>query len=172
MDRLRTQESRSHDHPVAQDEIINIEMMAIDLPAPGFGVGRLPHNAYPIEIFTVFCESSRHFHDGLIESHDIARGLKSLGTQALSEHRKGAIALRIGHFKERHAVTHQRRMDIAPSTPLDRIDREESFRALLRAERAEKVFGRLFDGTGWHTCLLDRKETGDCRSVGGNSLKR
>src|SRR5262245_37978438 len=146
-------------------------MVAIDLPAPGFFGGRLPHNAYPIKIFAVFRESPRHFHDGLIETHDVARGLKSLGAQTLSEHRKCAIALRIGHFKERHPVAHQSRMDITPSTPLDRIDREESFRALFGIERAEKVFGCLFNGARWHTCLLDREETGDHSSVGSNSLE-
>src|SRR5262245_10510446 len=62
-------------------------------------------------------------------------------------------------------------MDITPSTPLDRIDREESFRALFEVERTEKFLGCLFNGVRGHTCLLDREETRDYGAVGGNSLK-
>src|SRR5262245_43412779 len=62
-------------------------------------------------------------------------------------------------------------MDIAPSTPFDRIDREKSFRPLFGVERAEKIFGCFFDGACRHTRLLDRKEARDYGSVGGNALK-
>src|SRR5262245_13512051 len=107
-------------------------MMAVDLPAPGLDGRRLPHDAHPIEILTVLRQSPGHFHDGLVETHDVARGLKSLGAQALSKHRKSTVALGIAHLKERHSMAHQRGMDVTPSTPFDRVHREESFQALLR----------------------------------------
>src|SRR5262245_49149901 len=100
-------------------------MMAVDLPAPGLGGRRLPHNAHPIEILTVLGESPRHFHYGLIEAHDVTRSLKSLGAQALSHERKSPVALGIGHFKKRHSMAHQRGMNVTPSSPLDCVHREE-----------------------------------------------
>ena len=68
-------------------------------------------------------------------------------------------------------MAHQRGMDVTPSTPLDRIHREESFRALFRTQRAEKVFGGYLNGSGWHAGLFNREKTGNHGSVGSNSLK-
>src|SRR5262245_1563715 len=127
MDRLRAQKGRSHHHLIAKDKVVDDQVMAVDLPAPGFGGGRLPHNTHPIEILTVLRESTGHFHDRLIETHDVARGLKSLGAQALSEHRESTVALSIAHLEKRHAMAHQRGMDVTPSAPFDCIYREEGF---------------------------------------------
>jgi len=54
--------------------------------------------------------------------------LKAAGAQALAEQRERALPLGRAHLVERHAVAHEKRMDVTPPSPHVALEREERCR--------------------------------------------
>jgi hypothetical protein len=157
MHRLGAEKCRRHRHLTAEHEKIDVQMMTVDLPAPGLFFGGCAHDAEPIQILAELVELASHFHDGLVKPHDVPRGLKSLGAEAFFEQSQRVIKLAVGHGKQRHTVAHDRAVDIAPQAPFGRVDGEERVAALLGIERGEKRFSGFADRLRRNSGLLNGK---------------
>ena len=89
----------------------------MEQPRAGAGLGRIDETGSELP-FKVRIEHGPIGATGVRASEDVA--ISPVTDQQDSRHEDLAA--------------HQRGMDITPSTPLDRMDREESFRALLGTE--------------------------------------
>ena len=85
---------------------------------------------------------------------------------------KGVIVLHVGHLEQRSAMTHERRMDIAPLAPLIGIDRENCLPTLLGRERAHEIFRRLSNRSDRYASFLDAEQTGNDVAVAGDTREQ
>src|SRR4029077_7047154 len=116
---------------VTEDEVVDVEVVTVDLPTPWRSRGWSTHHTQPIKILAIFGEPPRHLQRRLIEAHDVPRGLKSFAAKAFPQKRKSFVALAIAHLEDRHAVTHERGMNVAPLAPFDSVHREKRLGTLL-----------------------------------------
>src|SRR5919106_4783154 len=82
------------------------------------------------------------------------------------------VALRVVHLEQRRAVTHERRVNVAPLAPLIGIDWEKRFGALLRAQCSEKCFRSFADRLRRDAGLFNAEQAGNDRSIGRDALER
>ena len=81
-DRLRSGEERRHHHLVAEDEVVDDGVVAVELPAPRLGGGGLPHDRDVVLPLAVLVEVvAGQFAEGLVEAHDVARELQPPGAE-------------------------------------------------------------------------------------------
>ena len=159
MDRLGSHEGRRHHDLVAQDEVVDDQMMAVELPAPRAGVGWLAHHGEVVQALAVLIEPLGHLGDGFVEAHDVARLLESLGAQRRLKERKRPRPLRFGHLLEAHALP-RIAVDVVPLAPFEVIDRECRLRSLLGRERGQECNRRGPHGRRRDPGRADRKESG------------
>src|SRR6516165_1410148 len=71
---LGAHEAGCQNELIAEDEAVDIQMMAVDLPSPGLLWRRRPEDADPIEPLAVFLSLAGNLEDVLVEPHDVSRG--------------------------------------------------------------------------------------------------
>src|SRR5215469_5685244 len=71
---LGAHETGRQNELIAEGEAVDIQMMAVDLPAPGLLWRRRPEDADPIEPLAVFLSLAGNLEDVLVEPHDVSRG--------------------------------------------------------------------------------------------------
>ena len=86
IDRLRSGEERRHHHLIAEHEVVDDRVVAVELPAPRLGRRRRAHHrdviaplAVAIEVVVV------QLAERVVEAHDVARLLQPLGAQRGAE---------------------------------------------------------------------------------------
>ena len=85
--RLRAHEQRRHDDLVAQDEAVDDQVVAVDLPAPGLIGRRRAEEAQPVEPLAVLLVAAGDLADQLVEPHDVARRVEAVRAEARAQER-------------------------------------------------------------------------------------
>src|SRR5690606_3433767 len=116
-------ERRRHHDLIAEHEIVDHEMMAVDLPPPRLARRRLAENGEPIKMLAVLVEVLDELGEMVIEAHDVARHLVALRAEARREQRISRLALRQGHLVEADALTGET-MHVRPIAPFVVFDRK------------------------------------------------
>ncbi len=136
--RLRPPEGRRHHHLIAQHEVVHVQMVSVELPAPGLGGRRLAHDRDPVLPVAVLDEVvAVELTEGFVEVHDVARQLQPLGAQRRAEHGERGLALRRRHLLERDAFT-KVGMLVGPFAPLHVIDGKDRLGALRGRQRFQE----------------------------------
>ena len=168
--RFGPHEGRRHDDLVGEQEIVDHQVMAIELPPPGLRRGGRPHDREPVEALAIFIVLAGQFGDRLIEAHDIPGRLKALEAQAHLEERHGFLPLARGQLSERHPLPGIA-VNVAPPTPLITVHRIQRFRALLRMQGRKKGLGGLSNRLGRDACFLDSEQPWEDFAIGRNPGK-
>jgi hypothetical protein len=100
--RLRTPESRRHHDLVLEDEVDQVKVVAINLPAPWFVHGGSAKDAEEVKPFPKQLSVAGDFPQHFVELHDVARRLEA--PHAHPEQLSCRISLGWAHLVERHAV--------------------------------------------------------------------
>ena len=75
-DGFGTDEERSHNNLVAENEIIDNQVMSVDLPSPRFRGTGFAHDGDPIEQLVILVEIVVvEFAEGTVEVHNVLRQL-------------------------------------------------------------------------------------------------
>jgi hypothetical protein len=170
-DRLRSHERRRHHDLVAEHEIIDDRMMAVDLPPPRLGRRRRPHDREPIEMLAVLVEARDELGEMMVEPHDVARRRIASRTEPGAEQLVGSRALRIAHFMETHALAWEA-VHVRPVSPFVVVERIAEACALLVAHRSDQTFGRAADRLRRQAGRTDREQALLGSAVGRESHER
>ena len=133
--RLRAEEVRRHDHLIAENEVIDDGVVAVEAPAPGVGGGRLAHDGEVIEFVAeedvVIAELGERF----VEAHDVAREFKAARAERNAHQAERGVALRRRHFLNADSLAHVKVL-VHPFAPLDVVDWVEAARELHARQRS------------------------------------
>src|SRR6516164_629542 len=99
---------------IAEDEAVDIQMMAVDLPSPGLLWRRRPEDADPIEPLAVFLSLAGNLEDVLVEAHDVAGSAIPRGAHGFLQQSERAFTLATIKVGQAHTVTHQPRVNVRP----------------------------------------------------------
>jgi hypothetical protein len=110
--------------------------------------------------------------DQLVEPHHVARGLEALDAQALAHQGQRPLALGRAHLVERHAVTHQERMDVAPAPPHVALEREQRALPLRLAQGVDERAPCVGNLPGGRARLLELEEPGRDPAARGDAPER
>ncbi len=69
---FRAHEHRRHHHLVTEHEAIEVQVVAIDLPAPWLVRRRCAKHTQPVHSFAILVPATGNFADRMVEPHDIA----------------------------------------------------------------------------------------------------
>jgi hypothetical protein len=161
---LRPEEGRRHHELIAEDEAVDDQVVAVDLPAPRIRGGGRAHDAEPVEPLPVLFPAARHLADEVVEPHDVAHGREAAVAQARGK--KGEAALTLGRCErvERHAVAHEVRVDVAPLPPRLVPEREQRPFLLVGAERRDERVRGVGDRLRRHATRRDREQAAHGRA--------
>src|SRR5205085_7287032 len=80
---LRAHEHRRHDNLVADDQAVDVQVVAIELPTPGLVQRRSTENTEPVQPLSILLKAVRELAERVIEPHDIACRLEAAETERL-----------------------------------------------------------------------------------------
>ncbi len=168
--RFRPHEGRRHHKLIAENEAVEVEVVAVDLPAPRLIRRRIAEDADPVEPLAVFLGLAGDLQRVLVQPHDVARAAVARLAHAFPQQGKCGLALIVAQIGEADAVAHHPRMDVAPHPPRLVADRERCRLALRRGERGEEG-ARGFAARAraryrsfrWRTVPLQSRHPTQCR---------
>ena len=140
---LRAQERRGQYHLAVDDEAVDREMVAEQLPAPRVARMRLAEQTEGVGPFAEHGRTADEIAEEAIETHHRARGLVALRAQARAQHvhHRGLDAFR--DLVEAQAVVLDIELGVLPMPPLLGTDRKAHARALVGREQREQRPHRL-----------------------------
>ena len=140
--RLRPGEEGCHHHLVPEHEIVDDGVVAVELPAPGFGRRRLAHHGDVIAPLAVFVEvAAGHFRQRVVQPHDVAGLLHALRAQRCLQQCKRQFALRRCHLEETDSLARVETL-VHPLAPLRIVHRKQRPAALGLGEAGEELLPR------------------------------
>ena len=145
-------------------------MVAVHLEAPGFGGGGFAHDGEPIGPFTVAWHVAGELAECFIQAHDIARELEAFGAEAGAEQTEGGFTLGFGHVLKAHALADVKIL-VHPFAPLDIVDGELYFLALVGVKRGEEGPGCFEDGRSGDAGGADGEEVRLDGACGGYAFE-
>ena len=116
-DRLGAHEHGRDDDLIAEDEAVDDQVVAVDLPAPGLGLRWLPEHADEVHPLAVLGPAAGDLADRVVQPHDVARGAEAARAERLLDQAQCSLALLVGQVFQQHAVAHQERVDVPPPPP-------------------------------------------------------
>ena len=146
-DRFRPREVRGHDHLVAEDEVVDDGVMAVELPAPRLGGRGLAQHRDEVQPFAQKLMIVRELGQRFVQAHDVARELQPLRAERRAHEAEGRLALRLGHLLEADALAHVEVL-VHPFAPFGIVDGKQRPGALLGGEDGEELLRRLADRGG------------------------
>jgi hypothetical protein len=170
--RLGAEERRRHDDLIAEHEIVDDEMMAVELPAPRLGRRRRAHHCDPVQPLVVLDEVVVvELAERAIQLHDVAAQLQPLRAQRGAHQPEGGFALCFAHLVEADALAHVE-ADVHPLAPFDVIDGVLSLAPLLVAERRQEFLGGDAHGLGGDAGGAHGEQAAHRLAVGCDALER
>src|SRR6185312_13899066 len=136
--RLRTHEAGGEHELVAENEAVEVEVMAVDLPAPWLRRRWRAEDAHPIEPLAVLLGPARHLEHVLVEPHDVARRAIARRAHGLAHQRETMLTRVAVEIGEANAMAHQPGMDVRPVAPRLVLDRKRGGLALRRRKRGQE----------------------------------
>ncbi len=112
--------------------------MAVELPAPGLGLGRLAHERQIVEPLRITVGPVRELTEVMVQTHDIPGERKTLRAERRAHEIESLLALRLRQLVETEAVA-DIGARIAPPSPLGVIDRICGLIALLGRQGCEEL---------------------------------
>ena len=154
-DRLGADEERRHDDLVAEHEVVDDQVVAVDLPAPGLVGGGLAHHGDPVEPLVVLGEvAAVQLAQGAVEVHDVAAQPESVRAERRAHQAEGGLPLGVVHLVEADALAHVEVL-VHPLAPLVVVDREGGPGALVLGQRCQERLCGHADRRGRHAGRLD-----------------
>src|SRR5262249_7928064 len=171
-DRLRTGKERRHYHLVAEYEVVDDRMVAVELPTPRFCCRRRAHDSDVILPLAVFVEIVvGQLGQRVVEAHDVARLLQSFRAQAGAQQAERLFALRVGHLQKTDTLPGVKAL-VHPLAPLVVVDWKHRLVALGLGEARQKCLSRAPHGLGRYTRRMDAEKPGLDLTVSGDALER
>ena len=171
--RLGAHEHRRDHHLIADDEAVDDQVMAVDLPAPRLVLRWLAEHADEVDPLAVLGPAPGDLADGVVQPHDVARGAEAARAERLLDQPQRGRTLLVVEIFQQHAVTHQERVDIPPAPPGVRADLERAPAAAgWRRAPPETRSPRGGSARLRPRSSASGKETGDDVAVGGDPLER
>src|SRR5579863_984373 len=146
-------------------------MMALELPAPGLGRGRLAVNLDEIDPLAQKIVVFRHFGQGFVQPHDVARELKSFGAERCAHQSESSIALRCRHLRKANSLAGIEVL-VHPLAPFDVVDWIHGSGELQWSERSDEPLSRVAHWLCRDACRLDLKNSLKDIAVGRDPLER
>ncbi len=169
---LGAQEGRREHELVAEHEAVQVDVVPVELPAPGLGRRGRAEDAEEVDPLAVLVRRAGDLADREVEAHAVARALVAGFAHAGVHERQRRVALRLAQVFQHEAVAEHERADVEPLLPLDGVDVEADRLALLRAERREEGSARVDDWLGRDAGARDREQPGHDLAVGRDAPVR
>ena len=116
---------RRHHDLIAQHEVIDDRVMAVELPAPRLGSRRRPHHRDVVPPFAVLVEVvAGQLGERLVEAHDVARLLQARALSAAPQQPERQLALAVGHLEKADTLANVEAL-VHPLPPLRVVHRED-----------------------------------------------
>ena len=165
-------EERRHHHLIAQHEVVDDRVMAVELPSPRLGRRRLAHQRDVVLPLAVLLEVvAVELGQRVVQLHDVLGQRQAPGAQRRAQQGDRRGALRGGQLLEAHALTPVEVL-IHPLAPLGVIDGERRAAALFVGEAGEEGDRRRPYRLGGHAGGPHRVEIGLRRPGGGDAPER
>ena len=126
-------------HLVAENKIIEDQVVSVDLESPGIlGRGLAHHRDVVTEFAILLHVVVIQLAQRVIESHDIARQLHPLGAERRAHQAKSRLPLGVVHFQETDALADVE-MLVHPFAPLRIVDGEHGLGSLFRCQCSQEA---------------------------------